>query len=97
MTFHAPITAQTVHITDHFRARFAERIGPADCVDPLCAEIRAEIERGGSDRVQYLGRQGRAGRRRATLIHHGVSIVVVFRSAHDVWTFITVYRPEEEA
>lgn len=96
MTFHTPITAQTVHITDHFRARFAERIGPADCVDVLAAMIRLEIERGCSDRVQYLGRQGRAGRRRASLIHNGVHIEVVFRSA-EVWTFITVYKPEEEA
>ena len=97
MTFHTPITAQTVHLTDHFRARFTERIGPPDGMEALALMVRAELDARLSDRVKYLGRQGRAGRRRASVIYEGRVIEVVFRSAPDVWTFITVYRPEEEA
>ena len=58
MTFHTPITAQTVHLTDHFRARFTERIGPPDGMEALALMVRAELDARLSDRVKYLGRQG---------------------------------------
>jgi len=76
-------------VTAHFAQRYAERAGHP-LPEGLCREIREALERG-SDRVRYLGRFDRNGRRACAIEIGGVSFVVVFSVIAGRWNFITFH------